>query len=95
MSMCRDCTRRNELCVGLIDFDILKYLDIDLRLRKPYPAKVILGEDVYKYIIKEMREQDVCGLEVNPAGEYKKLFGMDIEIDRHCRNRIAFEGRKY
>lgn len=94
MSMCKECMRRNELCVGFMDFDIIKYLDTDLRLRKPYPAKIVLGEDVYERIINEIRRRGIYGLKVNLMGRPVELFGMDIEIDKYCRNRIAFEGMK-
>ncbi len=82
------------MCVGLMDFDIIKYLDTDLRLRKPYPAKIILGKDVYESIINQIRQRGIYGLRVNLMDEPVELFGMDIEIDRYCRNRIAFEGVK-
>lgn len=94
MSMCEKCVRRNDLCVGFMDFDILKYLHTDLSLRKPYPAKIILGTDVFERIKNEMKQRGVYGLDVNLAGEYVGLFGMDIEIDKYCRHRIAFEGVK-
>ncbi len=94
MSICKECMRRNELCVGFMDIDIIKYLDTDLRLRKPYPAKIILGTDVFEHIRKEMKQRGVYGLKVNLMGEAVELFGMDIEIDRYCKNRIAFEGVK-
>lgn len=94
MNMCRECMRQNELCVGFMDFDIIKYLDIYLRLRKPYPAKIILGENIYESIINQIRQRGIYGLRVNLMGKPVELFGMDIEIDKYCRNRIAFEGVK-
>lgn len=94
MSMCKECLGRNDLCVGFMDFDILKYLDTDLRLRKPYPDKIILGMDVFERIKNEMKQQGMYGLKVNLLGEYVELFGMVIEIDKYCRHRIAFEGVK-
>ena len=91
MNKCLDCMMANLNCAcGRDGLSITDQLDHDLRLRRPYPSKIILGSDIFETIVKEMHQTHSCGLMVNLEGKYKKLFGMKIEIDDYCRLRIAY-----
>lgn len=91
MSKCENCMTCNFICVSCLGTNILDQLDYDLRLRKPYPSKIILGKDIFDIIKKEFRRTGAVGLRVNLEGKYVKLFGMDIVIDEYCRLRMAYE----
>lgn len=91
MSKCIDCMMANLNCAcGRDGLSITDQLDYDLRLRRPYPSKIILGSDIFEIIKKEMYPTGSCGFMVNPEGKYTKLFGMEVEIDDYCRLRIAY-----
>ncbi|MDE6852011.1 MAG: hypothetical protein K2J67_05920 [Lachnospiraceae bacterium] len=92
MSKCKDCMLCNGLCIGGMGMSVLDQIDSELRLKKPYPSKIIFGQDVFDILRQEIRRTDTVSLTANPSGKYPfvKLFGMDIEIDEYCRFRIAY-----
>lgn len=95
MSKCENCMTCNFVCVSCLGTGILDQLDYDLRKRKPYPSKIILGKDMFDIIRKEMHQTGAVGLKVNLEGKYVKLFGMDIVIDEYCRLKMAYEFKEF
>lgn len=69
---------------------LLDKIDKEVRLKKPYPSKIIIGEDAFESLKEEMHKRFAMGLKVNLQGEYTSLFGMKIEIDHNDKQRVEY-----
>ena len=69
---------------------LLDKIDREVRLRKLYPSKIIIGEDAFEGLKEEMHKRFAMGLKVNLKGEYVSLFGMRIEIDYKDKQRVEY-----
>lgn len=69
---------------------MLDKIDKELRLMKTYPKKIVLGTCTYDRLISEFKSTHTYGLKVNLKGEYVKIFGMDIEIDKSRKEFLQY-----
>ena len=53
-----------------------------------YPTRLVLGVDVYKEIVSEMKKHMALGLTSYLDGTNEKLWGVPITIDRNNRDII-------
>lgn len=65
-------------------------LDNLLRIIYPYPETIIIGSQLLDALASYMRSNLAAGLTVDAKGEYRKLYGIALQVDHALPCRLEF-----